>query len=248
MDQLKISVVTALREYFPDRFFSTDKLTVLHQGRFANAIVFHYQDDDQSLVIKDYSHCPWVIKHTIGRFFIAREAKALKRLQGMSGVTLKNYKLSQLMLAYAYIEGVPLAVLKKQRKRLSPAFFHEMEKMVRKMHRRGVVHLDLRNLGNILYGKDGRPYFIDFQSSLRFSRLPRRLRTLMRGTDLSGVYKAWVALCDESLPSQKRRFLDGYNDVRKLWVFKGYPLSLSQREERELAPSDLSTNEPHARF
>lgn len=231
MNQLKSGVVTALREHLPSRVFSADKLTILHQGRFANAIIFRYRDDSQDIVIKDYSHCSPLIRHTIGRFFIIREAKALRRLQGMSGVTPKKLKLGKLMLAYSYIEGTPLTKLKNQHRKLSPDFFHDMEMMVREMHRRGVVHLDLRNLSNILYGHDGRPYFIDFQSSMRFWHFPKRLQALMRGADLSAVYKSWVALCDEQLAPQKQRFLEGFNEVRKLWVFKGYPLARSRGKE-----------------
>ena len=36
------------------------------------------------------------------------------------------------------------------------------------MHRRGVVHLDLRHRSNILAGEDGHPVLIDFASALRF--------------------------------------------------------------------------------
>jgi serine/threonine protein kinase len=38
------------------------------------------------------------------------------------------------------------------------------------MHRRGVVHLDLRHRSNILAGRDGRPILLDFASALRFDR------------------------------------------------------------------------------
>src|SRR5690606_2418709 len=157
-------------------------------GRFANAIVFRYRDDDYDLVIKDYSHCPAIVRKTVGRLFIAHEAKTLKRLQGIQGVAPQGYKLSDLMLAYPYTEGSSLSVLRRRGKRLPPAFFRELEGTVRQMHQRGVVHLDMRNLGNILCGQDGRPYLIDFQSALSFARLPRWLQPLLRATDLSGVY------------------------------------------------------------
>lgn len=229
MDQLKVAVTAALQRYFPSHVFLANKLTVLHQGRFANAILFHYRDEAYDLVIKDYSHCPPIIRQLAGRLFIAREAKTLKHLQGMPGVAPQSHKLNKLMLAYPYIEGTSLSTLRKRQQTLPPSFFRELESMVRQMHLRDIVHLDLRNLGNILCGADGRPYCIDFQSALRFSWLPRWLQPLMRGADLSGVYKGWLALCDTPLAPQKRRFLDSFNQVRKLWIFQGYPLTQAER-------------------
>ena len=38
--------------------------------------------------------------------------------------------------------------------------------MLKLMHSKNIVHLDLRNLGNILVGKDEYPYIIDFQSAI----------------------------------------------------------------------------------
>ena len=223
MDQWKAGVIAALRKRFPERSFLEENLTLLHRGRFANALLFHYRDDASDLVVKDYSHCPKPLQLTIGRLFIAREARALARLQGIDGIVPKSCRLNPLMLAYPYIEGTPLRTLLKRRQSVPAEFFQDLERLVRQVHARDVAHLDLRNLGNILYGKDGRPYCIDFQSALSFRRLPRRLRGLMRATDLTGVYKGWTALSDEELAPHKQRFFDNFNQLRRLWIFRGYP-------------------------
>lgn len=225
MNSLKSRVLTALASRFSDKSFAYDKLEVMHKGRFANAIVMRYRDDDLDLVIKDFSHCPWPVRFTAGRFFVGREAKALARLQGIEGVAPQSYRLNELMLAYPFIEGTPLRNLKKTEQRLPRQFFLELEKMVAEMHRRGVVHLDLRNLGNVLVGDDGKPHFIDFQSSLRYVRFPGWVQDFMRGADLSGVYKAWKSLCEEPLSAHRAQFFENYNLLRKRWIFKGYPLT-----------------------
>lgn len=246
MDKLKSRVLTALARQFPDRSFAYDKLTVMHKGRFANAIVFRYCDDGLDLVIKDFSHCPLPVRWTAGRFFIGREAKALGRLGGIKGVAASHYRLSPLMLAYPFIAGQPLRSLTRSGETLPRGFFESLEKMVGQMHRRGVVHLDLRNLGNVLRGDDGQPYFIDFQSSMRFGPFPRWVQTFMRGADLSGVYKAWRALCDEPLPARKGRFFDNFAQVRKRWIFKGYPLTRTANRMKllstQLASGELLRN------
>lgn len=235
MDKLKCQVLTALIREFPHCSFAYDKLEVMHKGRFANAIVFRYREAVPNLVIKDYSHCPWLIRRIAGRFFINRETKALERLNGIEGVPSRSYRLNPLMLAYPFIEGESLRSLRKTRKKLPREFFESFEKLVARMHRRGIVHLDLRNLGNVLLGEDGKPYIIDFQSSLRFVPFLPRIQRIMRSTDLSGVYKAWKILCDEPLPERKENFSNNFAEVRKLWVFRGYPLKRGTKLVKRLA-------------
>ena len=44
----------------------------------------------------------------------------------------------------------------------------DLEQVIGEIHRRGLVHLDLRHRSNVLAGHDGRPVVIDFASSLSF--------------------------------------------------------------------------------
>lgn len=225
MHTLKAKVVAALQEQFPSLALSTENLSVLHKGRFANAIVFRYRDENLDLVIKDYTHCPLVLRHSIGRLFIGREHKNLQRLRGLDGVAADSFRLSPIMLAYPYVEGRSLAELRKNRQKLPVEFFGKMEKLVQQMHERGVVHLDLRNMGNILCTEEGEPHFIDFQSAFSVNKAPRRFRDVLRAADISAVYKSWAKLCDEPLTDDKRAFLDNFNRVRRFWVLRGYPLA-----------------------
>lgn len=225
MHVFKAKVVAALQNHFPTLALSSEHLSVLHKGRFANAIVFRYQDENLDLVIKDYNHCPWILRNSIGRLFIGREHKNLQRLRGLSVVTGDSYRLSPIMLAYPYIEGRSLAELRKKKEKLPVAFFKKMERGVAEMHERGVVHLDLRNMGNILCTAEGEPHFIDFQSAFSVNRAPRRFRDLLKATDVSAVYKSWSTLCEEPLPSEQRKFLEDFNRMRRFWVLRGYPLA-----------------------
>ena len=217
-------LVSQLSECFPEHSFHSNKVSVLHKGRFANAIVYRYKDDSFDFVIKDFQHSPWFVRRTFARLFIGQEYKALERLNGMSGVSDQFHRLSNISIAYSFIEGTPLRTLKKQNKKLPKSFFHQLEHRVSEMHRRGLVHLDLRNLGNILVGEDGQPYIIDFQSAITFSRFPNWLKRIMRGADLSGVYKAWLTGCEQPMTAYKKEFLMNYNQLRKRWIFRGYPM------------------------
>lgn len=225
MHTLKANVVAALQEHFPTLAPSIDNLSVLHKGRFANAIVFRYKDETLDLVVKDYTQCPAVLRHSIGRLFIGREHKNLQRLRGLAGVAEDSYKLSPIMLAYPYVEGRSLAELRKKKEKLPVEFFQQMEQLVKDMHARGIVHLDLRNMGNILCNAEGEPHFIDFQSAFSVKRAPKRFRNLLKATDVSAVYKSWATLCEEPLPSEQRAFLEDFNKMRRFWVLRGYPLA-----------------------
>lgn len=225
MDILKSRVLAALRRRFPDTLLSPDKLAVLHKGRFANAIVFRYRDQDLDLVIKDYSHCPWIVKQSIGRFFIGREYKNLSRLRETASVVSDSYRLTPLMLAYPYVEGVALKSLRTENVLLPTEFFRQMEAHVAEMHALNIVHLDLRNLGNVLCTEDGDCHFIDFQSAISLRWVPTRLHGVLKAADRSAVYKSWDLLGEEPLPEAKRRWLEAFNRIRKRWVFRGYPLS-----------------------
>jgi hypothetical protein len=70
-------------------------------------------------------------------------------------------------------------------------FFRRLERLVWRMHRRGMAHLDLRYRRNILVLDDGSPGVVDFQSAVCLDRLPRKLKRFLRRVDLSGVYKHW---------------------------------------------------------
>ncbi|EKE82069.1 RIO1 family regulatory kinase/ATPase [Idiomarina xiamenensis] len=218
------TLLQQLNSQFPQHQFSAENLTVVHKGRFANAIVFRYHDEQFDLIIKDFQHSPWWVRRSFARLSVNQEYKGLSRLAGVSGVAARFCRLSPVALAYDYIDGESLRTLVNQQASLPKAFFSELERMVSAMHRRGVVHLDLRNLGNILCSADGKPYIIDFQSSMSYARFPKWLQRFMRRSDISGVYKAWSKLSEQSLPPSKETYLKRFNHVRKRWIFRGYPM------------------------
>ena len=53
------------------------------------------------------------------------------------------------------------------------------------------------------------------------------------GADITGVYKCWVNRCREPLGEAREKYLEEFNKVRKLWVFKGYPITRMIRKIRK---------------
>ncbi|GGF63608.1 serine/threonine protein kinase [Alteromonas lipolytica] len=233
-------VIDSLCAAIPGHEFSPACLQVLHQGRFANAVVYLYQDAQYCLVIKDFSSRHWLVRKTIGRLSVNQEYKTISQLKHIDGITPDCYRLSDCSIAYQHIAGQTLSHFAKNGDKLEPAFFYQLENTIKAMHDNGRVHLDLRNMGNILVDENGNPALIDFQSSIQWRRFPQWLQKFMRYADITGAYKAWDRYGTTPLPAHKKRFLTRYNKTRKLWVFKGYPIHRMQVRLQGLAANVMA--------
>lgn len=220
IDKVKDKVINILRKRYKDLDIKKENLILLHKGQFANATVFRYCDAKIDLTIKDFSGSPWLIKNIFGRLAVNIEGKTLKKLEGNKSVTKQVKFLSPYTLSFAYIKGKPL----KKCDNIPREFFITLEKNVKKMHEKEIVHLDLRNLGNIIMGENNYPYIIDFQSCISTKYLPKKLKKILRKVDISGVYKCWENRCSEPIDEKRKKFLNRFKEIRKMWVLKGYPL------------------------
>ena len=192
----------------------------LARGRLANADVRLVECDGRRWVVKDFRVCPGWVRHTVGRWFIRRELKALVRLQGIPGIAENPVRVDAFALAYLFVEGRALNEFPTGQP--SVDFFLALESAVKNMHARGIAHLDLRNRGNILVDSAQHPVLIDFQSYVPLPRWIPPLARYMEKIDLSGVYKAWGKSLPGTLDETRQRLLDSVNSRRKWWVLKGY--------------------------
>jgi RIO-like serine/threonine protein kinase len=150
----------------------------------------------------------------------------------MDGIPADAFQIDVYSLAYTYQVGATLRDLKRRRTPPGAGFFMALEDAVEQMHRRGIAHLDLRNSRNILVTNSGRPFMLDFQSSVRLARLPPRLQRLCRDIDKSGVYKWWMKLAPMSFSAGRHRELEKIHARRHYWPFRGYRLLHLGRTKR----------------
>lgn len=227
--KIKNNITKMLKNHYGNNI-KEENLILLNEGQFANAAVFRYKDENLDLTIKDFSGSPWIVRVTLGKIFVNIEGHSMIKLQNNPSVT-KNVKfISPCTLAFDFIEGD--ALKKFQEGEIPKEFFIQLEKNVIEMHRRNIVHLDLRNLGNIIMGKDNYPYIIDFQSCISTKHLPKKLKNTLRDVDISGVYKCWKSRCAEPLDEERELFLEEFKKVRKLWKLRGYPLQRFIRHQK----------------
>lgn len=116
-------------------------------------------------VVKDFSTNKFLFRNTVGRFLVWREGKAYKKLRGIRGVPVLYRVVDGLALVIEEIQGRNLENLENEIKLSSP-FFDALEELVRRFHRRGLAHCDLKRAPNTLIGSDGFPYIVDWAASI----------------------------------------------------------------------------------
>jgi serine/threonine protein kinase len=103
-----------------------------------------------------------------------------------------------------------------------PSLFSDLERLLRDVHSRGVVHLDLRHKGNILLSEEGEIYVIDFNSSFSFrgkGLFRRFLFPILRWVDYGGLLKLKQRVSPSLMTPEELSFLRRFNRLRRLWIF-----------------------------
>ena len=193
---------------------------LLRDGRFANARVERVRIGGADWILKDFASRAFLVRHTVGRFLLGREVRALRRLQGIPGVPGDAFRVDAFSMAARFVPGRALA--DTPHGPFSTEFLLALEALLRQVHARGLVHLDTRGGGNLLIGPDGAPGIIDFQAALSTRWMPRALRTWLEDMDLSGIYKKWQRWQPDTLGALRQQHLDRLNRWRRWWLLRGY--------------------------
>jgi hypothetical protein len=207
---------------------------LLNAGRWANADVLRLERAGETWIVKDFRHCPWLVRATWGRWMVARELHALTRLDGIVGIPSGARRIDRFAFTYRFIEGPTLR--HADRRRVPVEYFLRLEELVRRMHAAGIAHLDLRNRRNALVTAEGLPAILDFQSAVRIESWPSFLRPLLRQVDLSGVYKHWASFHPGTMGAEREALLARHEAIRRFWIFRGY-LGIKRARGERVAPA-----------
>ncbi len=168
---------------------------VLSRGGPRNADVLLVEADGGHVVVKDFAPRGRFVRSCVGPWLLRREVRAYRRLAGMASVPRLLGWLDPLAIVLEYRPGELLS--RRLAGRVPRGFVDELAATIDEMHRRGVVHLDLRHRSNLLAGVDGRPVLIDFASALVFdvsSRLGRQAVEWLAAFDRRALEKWRVRL------------------------------------------------------
>jgi RIO-like serine/threonine protein kinase len=193
---------------------------LLRDGRFANARVERVRIGGTDWIFKDFASRAFFVRHTVGRFLLGREVRALRRLQGIAGVPGDAFRVDAFSMAARFVPGRALADTPDGP--FATEYLLALEALLRQVHARGLVHLDTRGGGNLLIGPDGSPGIIDFQAALSTRWMPQAMRHWFESMDLSGVYKKWQRWQPDTLGDERLALLDRLNDWRRWWLLRGY--------------------------
>ena len=201
---------------------NVDRYVVAEFGRpkWRDARVKLVEHGGRRAVLKDVRDCPPLVRFTLGRRLIAREFRIYRMLEGAEGVPRAYRMIDRDAFLVEHIDGQVLSRKKVGRGLVvGPEFYERCLELVAALHRRGVVHLDLRNTKNVLFCEGGRPYLVDFASAIRLPGwLPCRERLLgwLGAADRAGVLKMKERLSPELLSDAERRFLRRFERVRSV--------------------------------
>lgn len=200
------------------------ELEPIHASGWANAVIFKLKlkENKKFWIFKDFKSRNILVRNTIGRFLIFREFKIINKLKGITGIPEDAFPVDEYSLAYRFIEGTNLRKAISEGRKISKNFFEKLEDTVRQIHKRGIVHLDLRNAENIIISQQDEPFIVDFQSALELRYFPLSLANMLCNIDLAGIYKHWKKVDSTSMNEDRIKLLDKMNKYRKLWPFRGY--------------------------
>lgn len=182
--------------------------------RDAFGAIWLCDDRDGTRIRRDLSSVRWWLR-PLARRGAAREARALRRLQGVDGVpALLGW--TGVALDRSHIAGRPM----QDGQPRDPGYFREAHRLLRQLRARGVVHNDLAKEPNWLVRDDGRPAIVDFQIAGIGAPRSRWFRLLAR-EDLRHLLKHKRTYCPEHLTPVERRLLARSSWLSRAWRRSG---------------------------
>ncbi len=143
---------------------------------WTKALVVKSMRNGRAVAVKDFSRCNALIKTLYGRPTLRREARAYGLLQDVPGIPECLGLKGRDSLVIEYIEGRLLSSFK--RGHVGPEVFDRVDEIVKRVHARGVVLVDLHR-SNIIITAQGDVFLIDFAFAL-FARDSRQPGMIMR--------------------------------------------------------------------
>lgn len=194
------------------------RFTPIQKDRWCKPDISRVDVGDHRFIVKDVSGKSFFYRWTLGFLAIRREWKVYSRLVGVRGIPGGAGRIDRFAFALEFIPGKAI----QRDEALPRSFFVDLGRILKEVHERGVVHLDLRHKGNILASDEGEPFLIDFNWSLAFERkgfLYHLLFPVLRWVDDGGFLKLKHRVSPSSMTPEELRSLHRFNRIRKIWIF-----------------------------
>ena len=155
---------------------------------------------DENVIVRDVSSVsPWL--RWLARRMLQREARVLAMLEGIEGIP-QLLRLERDVLWRSYLSGEPMHLAKPR----DPDYFKTAYRLLRTLHRAGVVHNDLAKEPNLLVQENNRPAILDFQLAWHTPKRSRLFR-LLAYEDLRHLLKHKRSYCPQDLTQRQLMIL-----------------------------------------
>ncbi len=202
--------MSAQPEFIVEAILKRDAFSEIQSGHFA-------AETSTRLTRRRLDRLPlW--SRGIGRYLAAREARALKALEGVHGVP-RLISFDRTGLIRSWIDGSPLHQVGSINRRWSD----DAHRLLRQMHQRGVTHNDLAKPQNWLATPDGHVALIDMQLAT-VHRSRGRLFRLAKYEDLRHLLKQKQRFAPELLTPTARRLLKRRSWPSRVWRATAKPV------------------------
>lgn len=181
--------------------------------------IWHIVDKDEVRILRD-SNAASVWLRWLARRLLQREARILGVLADVDGVP-KLLAVERDSLCRSYLPGEPMTVGKPS----TSDYYVAAAKLLRHLHKRGVVHNDLAKEPNLLVLDDGSPGFLDFQLA-RVMRRRGRLFRLLAYDDLRHLLKHKRTYCPQHLTRRELAILAKPSLLSRAWTHTVKPVYL----------------------
>lgn len=145
------------------------------EGRnWSKADLCFYDLGGVKVAVKSYAPRGLLLRNTLGRWLIRREAAAYRAAEGVPGLPECHGRSGPFALVTEWVPGRPLRELPAER--VEPALFDRLAAIVDELHRREVALGDLHHR-DVLVGENGALWVVDLATALVLGErpsLPRR--------------------------------------------------------------------------
>lgn len=146
----------------PDELRNREPVRTLHGRNRTKADILVYRCRGRDVALKDYRRRPFWIRHTLGRWSIAREARAYRAAGGLDGLPPFLGRVGPFALATEWVEARPIADLDASR--IDRGTFERASAILDRLHARGVALSDLHHR-DLLVAADGRVFVVDLAAA-----------------------------------------------------------------------------------
>ena len=171
------------------------------------------------VIVRATANARWWLRPT-ARYLLRREAAALAMLDGLEGIP-QVIDLKDNSLVRTYLEGRPM----QEARPSDPEWFKAAARLLRRLHRGGVVHNDLAKEPNLLVLDDGSPAIIDFQLAARSHKRGRLFR-IAGYEDIRHLLKHKRTYCPSHLTQREKDILANPSPVSRAWMATIKPIYL----------------------